>query len=205
MNLLLNIKNYKKGNIFFEERKKNNALSECYFIGIQYSNNIYNLTNLMVQMTLKGKIKINVIDNILSITYDETTYNQNTSIFKQLMHIEEQLLLLYKKHYHKDIQLNLHNLFMKRYIRICTEPPISQTHTTLHNKIVDQLNLAFRISGLWENNTGTVGIIYKFINIDPVLNIVDIYDHSSNYESVDNVYYMHKVYPSVRSNNSFLT
>jgi hypothetical protein len=208
MHLLLDLKNYKKKNIFFEERRKNNVVSECYYIGLQYSNDMYNLTNLMFQLNMKGKIKINANDDVLSITYDESTHQLNSLMFRRLMYIEEQILLHYKKYHHKNVQLNLHNLFSKRYIRICTDTSKSQLNDVLNNKIVDQLNLAFRISGLWENSNGTVGIIYKFINIDPVLNISDIYDNPSrhlNYHNVDDMHNMHNIYPSVRSSNSFLT
>jgi hypothetical protein len=208
MYLLLDIKTYIKKNIFFEERKKNSVVPDCYFIGIQYSNIMYNLTNLMFQLNIKGKIKINVNDDVLSITYDEHTYKLNSYIFDQLIHIEEQLLLLYKKSYHKNIQLNLHNIFSKRYIRICTDTSKTRINNAIIDKTIDEINLALRISGLWENSNGTVGIIYKFINIDPVLNISDIYNNSNKNEDskiLDVIPNMYKNYPSVRSSNSFLT
>lgn len=208
MHLLLDLKNYKKKNIFFEERKKNNVVSDCYYIGIQYSSDIYNLTNLMFQLNIKGKIKVNVNDDTISITYDESTYKLNSYIFDKFMHIEEQILLLYKKYFHKNIQLNLHSLFSKKYIRICTDSLNSRINNAINNKTINQINLAFRISGLWENSNGTIGIIYKFINIDPVLNISDIYNNSSKNEisnNLNDINHMYKIYPSVRSSNSFLT
>ena len=181
MYVLLNLDTYDNRNIFYEEKKKNNVISDCYFIGLFYSTSLLSMNNIVFLIELQGTFQVHYTDRYIYTSFNDGTKQKNRKIFERLVQVEKQILNTYKQNNDVHIQYNVENLFDKRYIKIYTDqyrPPVmSEIH---------KCRIALRISGVWENKQGNAGIIYKFMFLPP-----------------DKV--VKQVYPSVLSNTSLLT
>lgn len=179
MYVLLNLDAYDNRNIFYEERKKNNVISDCYFVGLFYSTSLLSMNNIVFSIGLQGDFQFHYADRYIYTSFNDNTKQKNRKIFEKLVQIEKQLLNTYKQYHNVTTQFNVENLFDKRYIKIYTD----QYRPTVMNEI-NKSRIALRISGIWENKQGNAGIIYKFMFLPP--------------ENISN-------YPSVLSNTSLLT
>lgn len=181
MYVLLHLDRYDNRNIFYEEKKKNNIISECFFIGLFYSTPLFSMNNLVFEVELQGNFQIHYTDRYIYTSFSESTKYKNKNIFEKLIQTEKQILSTYKQNHNISIQHNLESLFDKKYIKIYTDqyrPPVMNE--------INKCRIAIRISGLWQNKQGNVGIIYKFLFLPP--------DKLTK-----------PFYPSVLSNTSLLT
>lgn len=181
MYVLLNLDIYDNRNIFYEEKKKNNVISDCYFIGLFYSTTLLSMNNIVFLIELQGTFQVHYTERYIYTYFNDGTKQKNRNIFERLVQVEKHILNIYKQNNNVTIQYNIENQIDKRYIKIYTDqyrPPVmSEIH---------KCRIALRISGIWENKQGNAGIIYKFMFLHP-----------------DNV--IKSTYPSVLSNTSLLT
>lgn len=135
-------------NIYFSEKQKNNVIQNCFFSNIYYSTLYYTLNNLVFFLEFEFTITCPEKNQL----YFNTNNPHNTNIMHHIQHIEKQLLTYYKKNTNElQIQYTLYPQLKKGYIKL------------IMNTTVKKVPLLLRISGIWENKQGEIGLIYKFL------------------------------------------
>jgi hypothetical protein len=156
MNITEHIKDYSINNIFFLEPIKNTVIDNSYFIRILYSNAIFTLNGLYLNVTFNN---VSLLNNNNKVKYNIKVAN-NVEIINFIKQLECDLL--------DKIKLE------KRKIYKITEQLQSGVIKIINNNYnsvtaLDYNNYVLKISGLWETPT-EYGLTYKFINITKKIN-----------------------------------
>jgi hypothetical protein len=156
MNITEHIKEYSINNIFFLEPIKNTVIDNSYFIRILYSNAIFTLNGLYLNVTFNN---VSLLNNNNKVKYNIKVAN-NVEIINFIKQLEWDLL--------DKIKLE------KRKIYKITEQLQSGVIKIINNNYnsvtaLDYNNYVLKISGLWETPT-EYGLTYKFINITKKIN-----------------------------------
>ena len=156
MNITEHINDYYINNIFFLEPIKNTVIDNSYFIRILYSNAIFTLNGLYLNVTFNN---VSLLNNNNKVKYNIKVAN-NVEIINFIKQLEWDLL--------DKIKLE------KRKIYKITEQLQSGVIKIINNNYnsvtaLDYNNYVLKISGLWETPT-EYGVTYKFINITKKIN-----------------------------------
>lgn len=148
MYVTLDIETLDTYNIYFGEKQKNNVIQNCFFSNIYFSTLYYTLNNLVFFLEFDS-ITVCPEKNQL---FFSTTNTSNAEIINSVHRVEKQLLTYYRNNANENhIQYSLHQQLKKGYIKII-----------MHSKS-KRAPLLLRISGIWENKQGEIGLIYKFL------------------------------------------
>lgn len=136
-------------NIYFGEKQKNNVIQNCFFSNIYFSTLCYTLNNLVFFLEFEMITYYHQKNQL----HFNTNCTHNIQLVKNIERIEKQLLTYYQKNTDEyAIQYTLFTQVKKGYIKL-----ISNTNFNT------SAALLLRISGIWENKQGEIGLIYKFL------------------------------------------
>jgi hypothetical protein len=155
MNIVIDIDEFNKDNIFLQEPVKNNIIDDSKFIRIIYSNNIFSINTLYIGFDLH----IVQLENYFNKHKFVFNVKQNAKAINQLKSIEESILDKIFINNKKPVfrlyeQLNSGNL------------KLFKDNLKLH-KINSDNEFIIKISGIWDNEY-EYGITYKFVDMTQV-------------------------------------
>jgi hypothetical protein len=155
MNIVIDIDDFNKDNIFLQEPVKNNIIDDSKFIRIIYSNNIFSINTLYIGFNLH----IIQLENYFNKHKFVFNVKQNAKAINQLKSIEESILDKIFINNKKPVfrlyeQLNSGNL------------KLFKDNLKLH-KINSDNEFIIKISGIWDNEY-EYGITYKFVDMTQV-------------------------------------
>lgn len=135
-------------NIYFGEKQKNNVIQNCFFSNIYFSTLYYTLNNLVFFLEFE---LISTCPQKNQLFFN-TNNAHNIQIMHHIQRIEKQLLTYYQKYTNEnEVQYTLYQQLKKGYIKMIMHTNFKKTP------------LLLRISGIWENKQGEIGLIYKFL------------------------------------------
>jgi len=138
-------------NIYFGDKQKNNIIENCYFSNIYYSTQFYTLNNIVLHF----KIELNTTNENTGLAYLNTKSPENKKIFQEILTLEKMILEYYNQSKNEcSLQYNLLQQLERGYIKLQVPKKL---------KVMDIL---LRISGVWENKTKDIGLIYKFLKVN---------------------------------------
>lgn len=150
MNLVLNVEQFNKENVYYQEPIRNTVMDNSNFIRLLYSNQIFTLNSIFITFQLKNA----VIENYFSKYKCYYNVHENVDIIQKLVNIE-------------NIILELYSVSNKKKICKITEQLNTGTIKLFANDNIKDNTKKFilKISGIWET-THEYGITYKFIDIN---------------------------------------
>jgi len=144
MLLTINIQDIDINYILYNKSTENNIIKNSEFVKILYSNDIYTLNSIIIDINFKY-INVAYKYNKVYFTFDAS---KNIDIISRLIDLENNLLNLLNESNLKPLY-NLKNLFLlKNFLAV--------------NYKNNQNNVYLKISGIWKN-TKNYGLIFKFI------------------------------------------
>lgn len=147
MNACLDINNIKNYNIFLNKKIPNTVIDNSYFIRINYSNELFTLSGLLVYL----KINIKNTERYFNKFKYNFDLSDNLTIIDKLIKLEKLLLENEKfKHLEKNYKLKeqLYNLNIRTF-----------EHIDSYN---NNLTFLLKISGIWLTDT-QCGLTFKFL------------------------------------------
>lgn len=154
-NLIIDINNFNKDNIFFNDPVKNTIIANSTFRRILYSNNYVTLNNLQFLINVKNVKMVKFYQKYKCFFNDNDNTIKNTITL--LVNIENNLLQKINNS-NKIPKYSLLEQVRLGFIKCC--------HDEENNKIndnVSSLNIHFKISGIWESEK-EFGVTYKIIS-----------------------------------------
>lgn len=153
MNIVIDIDEFNKDNIFLQEPVKNNIIDDSKFIRIIYSNNIFVINTLYIIFNLH----IIQIENYFNKYKFIFNIKQNTKLINQFKSIEESIL--------DKIFINNKKPVFRLYEQLNSgNIKLFKDSLKLHKTYSDN-EFIIKISGIWENEY-EYGITYKFIDMN---------------------------------------
>ena len=152
MNIVIDINDFNKDNIYLQESVKNKIIDDSNFIKIIYSTKFFALNNLYISFNLQI-IQIDQYFNKYKIIFN---VKNNIKYINQLKLIEESILdkvIIDKRPVYK-----LHEYISLGNIKIFKDNLKINQYKHLDNELI------IKISGIWENEY-EYGLIYKFIDM----------------------------------------
>ena len=155
MNIVLDIDNIDYNNIFLDDKTKNTIIDDGVFYKLHYSNNILELSNIIVKLDIN---KYNIFKNYHRFKCVFSTEKYKTIIDK-ISELEKTILqeLYINKNKnktcntYKQANYNISTLLHSGCFKLSRYPN-------------DNNNIALKISGIWETESN-YGLTYKFILI----------------------------------------
>lgn len=149
MLLLENISQFNNNNVFFCEPIKNNIITNGQFIRIIYSNDLFVLNGIYVQLHFED-ILVEKYFNKYKCTY---SLPEHTKLVENIREIEESIL--------KKLNILGKNPIYKIY------DIISSGNIKFFSEKSDKIcnNFLLKISGIWEDDA-SYGVTYKFLPIN---------------------------------------
>lgn len=150
MIILINNEQFNHTNICFGEKTKNKIIENSFFYNITYEDILLSVQYLYIKYSIEN-IQLEKYFNKYKLTLSESDVNNECK--RKLCCLEEHILRLFsntKKHV-----LKLKEQFENDNVK-CTYNKV------LHKKHLSKIDIAIKISGIWENKD-EVGLIYKLI------------------------------------------
>lgn len=155
MNIVIDIDDFNKDNIFLQEPVKNNIIDDSKFIRLIYSNNIFAVNTVYIVFNLQ----IINIENYFNKHKFVFNVKQNTKLINQLKSIEESIL--------DKIFINNKKPVLRLYEQVNSgNIKLFKDSLKLHKPYSDN-EFIIKISGIWENEY-EYGITYKFVDMNYV-------------------------------------
>lgn len=155
--------NFEIDNIHYTKSKKN-IIMNGLFTKILYSDNCIIMNGLFVDFTLK----IKYIHNKSYYVLDEKSKN-NHEIFEKLIHMENDILLYYKRLLHQNqaksiclLKSQLEKGILK-FIQYEDKMDFSSVSLLTSSIYPARIHFNLKISGIWQNESN-IGLNYKIVS-----------------------------------------
>ena len=146
MNLVLNINEINRNNIFFNDSVKNTVITDSNFIRIFYSNKEIIMNGLYIKFNInKNKLK--------NINNKEEEEDDNRRVIKYLEELELYIINKYKS---TNKEVYIVNYKIKEQILYL----LNKISNCNNDRVI--FSYILKISGLWERDN-ELGLTYKFI------------------------------------------
>ena len=155
MNIIIDIDEFNKDNIFLQEPVKNNIMDDSKFIRIIYSNNIFSINTLYIGFNLH----IVQLENYFNKHKFVFNVKQNTKAINQMKSIEESIL--------DKIFINNKKPVFRLYEQLNSGNIKLFKDNLKSHKINSDNEFIIKISGIWDNEY-EYGITYKFVDMTQV-------------------------------------
>tara|TARA_B100001063_G_scaffold246649_1_gene286747 strand:+ start:4210 stop:4674 length:465 start_codon:yes stop_codon:yes gene_type:complete len=150
MYLALNFNNFKKNNIMFSSKMKNNILHNGYFHKIFYSDEYFTSNGIIFKFKLKNVYVENYFNKI-KCSFDKII---NEAVIENIKRIERLLLLVFKLNRNITPIYRVEEQLKNSCLKIFSDRNIN--YGSYKN-----INLILKISGIWINGKD-FGITFRF-------------------------------------------